>query len=218
MVVVVWLAAGWALGTVAAENAATAHRPLAAIRADVSAALRREATSRRAGDNTPDVLRLVDLYREMAAHPQRDKSAALKEMGLRVRARLQTVRGRIERQLDRTNKSHKSRVLAQQIPQAGAAGAGQAAGAGSPVVGVRPTDFGPELVELIQATISPDTWRINGGNGAIVYYSPLHVLVVSAPGEVHAQVGDLLGQLHAAQRRQDGAQMVAEIGAVRAQE
>jgi hypothetical protein len=31
-------------------------------------------------------------------------------------------------------------------------------------------------------------------------------------------VGDLLGQLHAAQRRQDGAQMVAEIGAVRAQE
>ena len=73
----------------------------------------------------------------------------------------------------------------------------------------------PEMMSatpLIEATISPDTWNINGGNGAIVYFAPLHVLVISAPTEVHAQVGDVLNQLNAAQRRQDGAQVVAGVG------
>jgi hypothetical protein len=39
---------------------------------------------------------------------------------------------------------------------------------------------------------------------------------VSAPDDVHAQVGGALRQLQAAQRQQDGAQVVAEVGAARA--
>jgi hypothetical protein len=155
-------------------------------------------------------------------------------LGEQVRLRLATVRDRVERRIAEKNpvakKSAKpstvaakadGRVLAQ-VPPAGAGGAQQnAVGQGMAVavgsnVGGRLTDFGPELVELIEAVISPATWRINGGNGAIVYYSPLHVLVVSAPDEVHAQIGGVLQQLQAAQRRQDGAQVVAEVGGVRA--
>jgi hypothetical protein len=78
--------------------------------------------------------------------------------------------------------------------------------------------LGPELVELIQATISPDTWNINGGRGAIVYYGPLHVLVVSAPDEVHAQIGGVLGQLNVAQRQRDGAQVVSGVAGIQARD
>lgn len=215
--------------------AAPTPRSLTAIRTDVSDALRAEATSRRGGDNTPQVMRLVDLYLEMAGHPRRDNSPLLADLGLQVRLRLQTVRERVERRISEKNSLAKKspkpatvadkaerRVLAQQVAPPGAAGAQRnAVGLGAAVtvgsnVAARPTDFGPELVELIEAVVSPATWRINGGNGAIVYYSPLHVLVVSAPDDVHAQVGGVLQQLNAAQRRQDGAQVVAEVGAVRA--
>jgi hypothetical protein len=214
--------------------AAPTPRSLAAIRTDVSDALRAEATTRRTGDNTPQVMRLVDLYLEMAGHPRRDTSPLLADLGQQVRLRLQTVRDQVKRRIPGNNslakKSPKpatvdkaeSRVLAQQVAPPGAAGAQRnAIGLGAAVtVGpsavARPTDFGPELVELIEAVVSPATWRINGGNGAIVYYSPLHVLVVSAPDDVHTQVGGVLQQLNAAQRRQDGAQVVAEVGAVRA--
>ena len=217
----------------AESDAPPPPRLLTAIRTDVSEALRAEATTRRTGANTPQVLRLVDLYLEMAAHPKRDHSPLLNDLGEQVRLRLASVRERVERRVAEKNPvakksvkpstvaKAKGRVLAQVGPggaagvQQNAVGQGVAVAAGSNVAG-RPADFGPELVELIVAVISPATWRINGGNGAVVYYSPLHVLVVSAPDEVHAQVGGILQQLQAAQRRQDGAQVVAEVGGVRA--
>jgi hypothetical protein len=225
------------LQLIASEPAGVPPRSLTAIRTDVSEALRAEATTRRTGNNTPQVLRLVELYLEMAEHPRRDNSPLLADLGQQVRLRLATVRDRVERRIPKKNPVAKnsrtpatvtaaaeSRVLAQQAPPGGAAGGQQGAvGQGgavavAPSAIARPTDFGPELVELIEATISPATWRINGGNGAIVYYSPLRVLVVSAPDEVHARVGGLLQQVRAAQQRQDGAQVVAEVGAARAQQ
>jgi hypothetical protein len=210
----------------AAKQIKATPRSLTVIQTDVRAALRAEAETRRAGHNAPQVLRLVTLYREMASHPQRDKSPMLKELGQQVRSRLATVRERIKRQIADgkkpvTPKSISSasnrlaeRVLAQQVPQQGQAGV---AGQNAIVVGqtrarATTTDYGPELVELIEATISPEIWNINGGPGAIVYYSPLHVLVVSAPDEVHSQIGDAVGQLRAAQRQLDGAQVVAQVG------
>jgi hypothetical protein len=213
--------------SVSSKDTQSTPRSLSAIQTDVSASLRAEALTRRAGDNTPQVVRLIDLYREMAGHPQRDKSATLKELGQQLRSRLITVHDHIQRQLTDAKNSAKHRkvaaatalpkqhVVAQQLPP-GAGPANQAAGAAGARTVATPTDFGPELVELIEATISPETWNINGGNSAIVYYSPLHVLVVSAPGEIHAQVGDAIGQLHAAQRQIDGVQVAAEVGLARA--
>ena len=56
-----------------------------------------------------------------------------------------------------------------------------------------------ELIELIQTTISPSSWDINGGNGRIRYFPLLKVLVVRATGEVHHQIGGVLPQLRAGQ-------------------
>src|SRR3954451_2680030 len=74
----------------ASAKPTNAPRSLTAIQVDVHAALRDEASTRRAGDNTPQVLRLVDLYCEMSAHPQHEKSFVLRELGQQVRARLTT--------------------------------------------------------------------------------------------------------------------------------
>ncbi|MBM3999581.1 MAG: hypothetical protein FJ297_08605 [Planctomycetes bacterium] len=41
-------------------------------------------------------------------------------------------------------------------------------------------DYGRDLVNLIQRTIDPDYWDVHGGPGTIVYYQPLHCLVVRA--------------------------------------
>jgi hypothetical protein len=90
-------------------------------------------------------------------------------------------------------------VLAQQIAIPGGAARGQRAQSAANRPGAAATvDYGPDLVELIQQTISPATWDINGGNGSIVYFAPLQVIVVSAPATTHDQIGDVLGQLRAA--------------------
>jgi hypothetical protein len=157
----------------------------------------------------PEVVRLVDLYREMAAHPKRDESVFLVKLGLRVRSRLKEVRDQIERRyspLGRNPKKKRSvstlevpetKVLAQQVAVQAGGAFGQAAQpvaqAGTEAI----LDYGPELVDLIQQTISPATWNINGGNGAIVYFMPRRAVVVSAPADVHGKIDDVLGQLRA---------------------
>src|SRR5215210_5642662 len=85
--------------TAAEQTTRPAPRSLTAIRTDVSDALRAEATTRRAGDNTPQVLRLIDLYLEMASHPRRDTSPLLADLGQQARLRLATIRERVERRI-----------------------------------------------------------------------------------------------------------------------
>jgi len=67
-------------------------------------------------------------------------------------------------------------------------------GAGAPVV----TDYGQDLVELIQAVIAPHTWDVNGGPGSIYYWRPGRAIVVRASDEVHNDIGGLMGQLQRA--------------------
>ena len=187
------------------RDANSTHRSLSAIQVDVHAALRAEAVTRRQGKNASEVVRLIALYREMATHPQRDTSAMLAKLGLRLRSRLEKVCDHIERKYARTDHGAKrkvmpstlvlpeSNVLAQQVAVQAGGAFGQAAQPGADAT----IDYGPELVEIIQQTISPATWNINGGNGAIVYFAPRRAIVVSAPADVHDQVDDLLGQLRA---------------------
>jgi len=64
------------------------------------------------------------------------------------------------------------------------------------VVGQSQTfDYGQDLVDVIHAVVQPPTWDINGGPGSVVYFRTYRVLVVTAPSEVHSEIGDLLGQL-----------------------
>lgn len=52
-----------------------------------------------------------------------------------------------------------------------------------------------ELIELIQNTIAPHTWDVNGGHGVIRYFAPGQVLVIRQSGGVHGQVGDAIQNL-----------------------
>jgi len=61
-------------------------------------------------------------------------------------------------------------------------------------------DAGWELVELIRRCIAPAHWDVNGGPGSVQYWRPRRALVVTASGEVHEQVHDLVEQLHRAGR------------------
>jgi len=69
-----------------------------------------------------------------------------------------------------------------------------AGGAFGPVV----TDYGQDLVDVIQATIAPHTWDVNGGPGSIYYWRPGRAIVVRATDEVHNDIGGLVEQLQRA--------------------
>lgn len=59
-------------------------------------------------------------------------------------------------------------------------------------------DAGEQLVDLIQRTVAPGSWDVQGGPGSIYYWRPGRALSVRHTGEVHEQVGGLLDQLRRA--------------------
>jgi hypothetical protein len=75
-------------------------------------------------------------------------------------------------------------------PRVGMLGGGPFGGAGQ-----FGNDYGPELVDLIQQTIAPQSWDVNGGLGSIYYWRPGRALVIRQTGNVHDQIGGLLQQL-----------------------
>lgn len=58
-----------------------------------------------------------------------------------------------------------------------------------------PGDYGPDLVELIQKTICPRTWDVNGGPGVIRYWPAQHSIIVTAPQAAHDEINGVLRQL-----------------------
>jgi hypothetical protein len=58
-----------------------------------------------------------------------------------------------------------------------------------------PPDGGQDLVELIQRTIAPSTWDVNGGPGTIRYWRPGAALVIRQTTEVHEDISDFVRQL-----------------------
>ena len=54
-----------------------------------------------------------------------------------------------------------------------------------------------ELIDLIESTIHPESWDVNGGAGTVRYFSPLHVLVIRNTQPVHEEIGGVLDALGA---------------------
>ncbi|MEX0703767.1 MAG: hypothetical protein WD069_16840 [Planctomycetales bacterium] len=55
-----------------------------------------------------------------------------------------------------------------------------------------------DLIGLIETTVAPETWAINGGRGTITYWGPGMALVIRQTGEAHHQVGGTLQQMRRA--------------------
>lgn len=51
---------------------------------------------------------------------------------------------------------------------------------------------GSNLIALIQSTITPGVWDVNGGNSSIIYYQRVHALVIRAPWNTHGDAQSLI--------------------------
>jgi len=51
------------------------------------------------------------------------------------------------------------------------------------------------LIALIQSTVTPSVWDVNGGSATIQYYQRVHALVIRAPWTTHGQTGQLINGL-----------------------
>ena len=63
---------------------------------------------------------------------------------------------------------------------------------GSTLAGPREIREALKLIHLIQTTIAPDTWDVNGGPSNITYFDLYQALVVKAPQRVHGEIGGAL--------------------------
>jgi hypothetical protein len=128
--------------------------------------------------------------------------ASRKELILKVRSRLASWSARIAARGERGTAGpgappsirlpgRGAQAMAQRVPAGGAqAGAFHSAA----------DDAGDDLVELIQRTIAPGSWDVNGGPGAIRLWRPGRALVVYGNGDAHERLGGLFGQMRKAGR------------------
>jgi hypothetical protein len=178
-------------------------RPPHELRKAIHEALKRSAP---ASDPDPYTASpgLISLYEELRADTQIEQFDRKRLQGL-LRMRLLSMVEQLENPSRAKTgntpapQSVKTRgdVLAQQgLPPGAGFGAGAPNPAGNaigPQGGI--PDYGPLLVDLIKKTIAPSTWDDAGGPGTIYYYRPLRVLVIRQTGNVHEQIGGVMGNL-----------------------
>lgn len=164
-----------AAGCALAAGVSHAEQPppaVAVIQRQVLTALAREAKATGFAERRQAVEDLADLHGRLEADPRFPVSPVLQSLRRRVSGRLVRV----------------GRALAVEVVEHDST-AGDGRGAGGRQAEAQ------ELIDLIQATVRPETWEANGGQGRIVYFANGHGLVVLAPEDVHDDLGGLLRQL-----------------------
>jgi hypothetical protein len=130
---------------------------------------------------------LLDLYRRVDRDTQM-AGASRKELRLKLRSRLAGLAEKMTARSVAIPADH-AKALAQQL--GGAAPGPRATSSPAP-------DARQDLIDLIQKTIAPHTWDVNGGPGVIRFWRPGLALIVYQTGEVHERIADLTEQLHKA--------------------
>lgn len=137
-------------------------------------------------------LDLVRLSERIGVDPRYPSHPILKRLRAYLRTKLRAVKNDLlaeERRHRRRPKTIKvDRTVLAQLNRA-------VNGPGAANANVAAQDYGPLLIELIQRTISPQSWDVAGGASTIRYWRPGMALVVRAPQGLHEQLGPLLGQL-----------------------
>jgi hypothetical protein len=148
------------------------------------------------------VFDLTELHREVVADPRFTESGVLQGYRRRIASKLRQAERDISRELKNREKrpslaqskdplesEYVGQVVSHQLSLVGLTLGGpsrlldevtQRGGFGGRGI----PDFGNRLVQLIQSTISPKAWDVNGGPATIIYYRPLFLLVVRAPMDV----------------------------------
>jgi hypothetical protein len=168
--------------TAAASAVGRAEVPpheLVMIQRDVRTVLARESTATGFADRQAAVHELLALHERTVQDPRLPASPALQAIQRRVAGRLARVQRSLGGEAARVGPVAVRSGVAVASP--GAAG-GRVAEAQA-------------LIDLIQATVRPETWEANGGQGRITYFANVHGLVVLAPEDVHDDLGSLIRQL-----------------------
>jgi len=182
-----------ALAVDASYSVARAPQSAAAAPGEVRREVRRaleQALPATPGERRRQARELLPLYTQVAGA----KAISASERG-RLQARL---KGRLSRlaeliRRDVTAQREVDRLQAEVGSQAETAGEVRLSTKSAQSRGGAPQDDGQALVELIQATIAPQSWDVNGGQGTVKYWPAWHVLVVRQTDDVHEQIG---GAIH----------------------
>jgi hypothetical protein len=179
-------------------------RPFHELHQAMNTALRREAVAKNLAERGAAVRELCALHREVVADARFAKSGTLQEYRAKIWSRLVHTKTELRQQIARETgrapaaaEAEEAALLAADSLAASLSLANYSVGGpgyllargGGAVVG----DNGQELVDLITRTINPQFWDVNGGPGTIVYYAPLQCIVVMATGEIHHQIGGVIG-------------------------
>lgn len=127
----------------------------------------------------------VDLYRRTAQSPL--SACERGRWQARLRGRLIGLRKVIARE-----------VASQRQSEAAAGSSTQKARTPEPrpvkpgARGGAPRSNAQDLIDLIQNTIAPESWDVNGGRGTIAYWEPGFALVVRQTDDVHEEIGGVL--------------------------
>jgi hypothetical protein len=179
---------------------------------EISELLKRESQAKEPRARAAAVRAMCDLHADIVHDSRYANSDVLKEYRGRLWSRLVKIKTEIKQQLARSKANKESldslAVLESANSESIAAADTLATSLsmmdqlqGGPLRllafggAAGPPDFGPDLVALIERTINPAFWDTVGGPGSILYYQPLMCLVVRATGEVHEQIGGVLGGL-----------------------
>jgi hypothetical protein len=212
------IAVGLAVVTADAGSVAGQATPVVAsrryheIERDMSEALRSEARSPTPAARAVAVRKMCELYQELIADPRLETSDVLKSYKAKLWTRMTRIQRELEQHVARQSRASPGRLPSEAESQTMRGTAAGPAGSPSDYIPGGPgyvlanrgaygggavNDHAQELIDLIQRTISPNSWDVNGGAGSMFYYRPVMGLVVRTTAEVH---GDVAGVLEALRR------------------
>ena len=186
-------------------------RLIAEIERDVAAALREEAAADGKAQRGASIQRLCDVHAAIVSDPRYATSDTLKTYRAKVWSRLSKIKQELRRHVARNEDRAVADPSLEQEMRMSAASMSSALSLADAASGA-PTGFlarggaaqtasnAQALIELIERTIDPDFWDVNGGPGTIMYYPNLQCLVIRATGQVHEKIGGAVGGLRDAGR------------------
>ena len=177
-----------AIQTIQAEETSTPRLEPQQVRDAIRLVLQREATAKSPDARAAAIRDLSKMYVAIVRDEEM-AMAARKRYQAKMYSRLMSIKKDLKDNISRHKRNPKAELPQYPTSESLLEAAQTARGGGA----VR--DYGETLVELIQATVSPEHWDVNGGPGSIVYYPNLKVLVVRASGEAHGRVGGLFDGL-----------------------
>ncbi len=186
----------------ASTQAPAALRTPQQLREAVRAALKTAATSEGAA-RVEAARQLALLFDELQHDTQMVKDDRINLAGV-IRSRLQKMDAEAKAAIARQQRNDPAHVAAADRP-AGADGVlGQqllppggkgAAGANGGNNSNKQADYGQQLIDVIQGTIAPGSWDVNGGNGSIKFFPGLNVMVIRNTAENQEDLVDVLNAL-----------------------